>query len=376
MSRLRSEELLDTLHRAGFKDLFWVPCSVTAHLESVASKDPRFRFVPTTHEGNLPALAAGAWFATGRPALVHMQNSGLTNAGDGFISFLSPEVYGIPALALVTWRGWSAADDSEPHLAIGNRTEALAEAVFGTHTCVAGRRDGRQFRAAMYDAVGEASRGGLAALLLSPEALTDDVPGPVTLRASPDGSSVRTPSAPPASGRISRDEALQQVTARHPGAAMLFGNGYTARAAQAVVDRPGNFYNVGYMGGTLAMGWALARRRPELEVVVVDGDQNAQMSTFKDALSADHPQNLHWYVLDNGIGASVGTARSLPLSPQIRAHATVIPTEPDRPGSFRYPRVRAGGAAVAAVPSAQRTESLNDLARGFRLWIQQQPPGR
>ena len=30
---------------------------------------------------------------------------------------------------------------------------------------------------------------------------------------------------------------------------MLFCNGYTARAARAIVDSPRNFYNIGYMGG-------------------------------------------------------------------------------------------------------------------------------
>ncbi len=369
MSGMRSAELLDVLHRAGFESLLWAPCSVTAHLESVASTDERFRFVPVTHEGNLPALAAGIWFATGRPAVVHMQNSGLTNAGDGFVSFMSPEVYGIPALALVTWRGWKPKDDSEPHLAIGDRTQQLAEVIIGRPSAVIGRRDGAQFPAALHEAIDLAQSGSLAALLVSPDVLADEVPA---LTAPPN-----VVLSPRESGRshddrarVTRDEALQQIVARHPNAAILFGNGYNARAAQAVVDRPGNFYNVGYMGGTLGMGWAIATTHPDLDVVVVDGDQNAQMSTFKDALSADHPANLHWYVLDNGIGASVGTARSLPLSPQIRAHATVMPTHPDAPRSFRYPRVKPHGAAIEHLPVAQRSNTLNDLARGFRLWIQ------
>ena len=364
-----AQELLERLTAGGIREVAWVPCSVTARLQTLASADQRLRFVTTTHEANLPGLAAGFWFATGRPALLHMQNSGLTNAADGLISLLSPQVYNIPALALVTWRGWAHEDDSEPHLAIGERTLPLAQAIFQHPHAVFGERNGLQTRQALQQAL-HASHQQLASILLSPAGLapeTTPVSAPETFvtRGTPYRPHTTHHTQP-----LLRDEALRAIADAHPDAAILFCNGYTSRAAQAVVDRPGNFYNIGYMGGTLAIAWALAVQCPSLPVVIVDGDQNAQMSAFHENLAAHYPHNLTWYILNNGIGASVGTAQSVPLSTHLHTLANVIDTLPDAPGTFRWPRVSPTGHGVANLTDAQRTHSLQDLAKGFRLWIQ------
>lgn len=47
------------------------------------------------------------------------------------------------------------------------------------------------------------------------------------------------------------------------------------------------------------------------------------MSAMKDHLAWDYPPNLQWYIPDNHIGALVGIARSVPLSPFFRALARV-----------------------------------------------------
>ena len=361
------KDLLDVILGAGIEDFVWVPCSVTAGLEGMASRDPRVRFVATNHEGNLPGVAAGIWFATGRPALVHMQNSGFCNAGDGFISFLSPEVYGISVVALVTWRGYGEEDDSEPHLAIGARTDVLTEALFGPDASRFGCRDGIDLIGAVASACEAALEGKIGVVRVSPRGFVDGAPpllAPDLLFERHSEATAQAATSTWTAGRPTRDEALRLIVSRHPNAAILFGNGYTSRAAQAVVDRPGNFYNVGYMGGTLAIGWGLATRRPDLEVIVVDGDQNALMSTFKDALEAERPANLSWYVLDNGIGASVGTSESIPLGTRYDDLAIVIRTLPDEPGSFRHPRV-----------GTQDGSPLNTLARRFRGWIADRTEG-
>lgn len=357
----------------GITDIVSVPCSITDTWHSLAAAESRrggVRLVMTTHEGNLAGIAGGIALGTGRPALVHMQNSGLPNAGDGFISFADPEVHGIPMAVMVTYRGATPADDSEPHQAIGRRTDALCEAIFGPEACVAGDRTGRDLLDAVGASIDAAVAGGIGVVKvadsgfvkthrpeLPPAGESPSRADAAFLRRTKGSASMQAPS--PTGARPTRDEAIRAIAARHPGAALLFCNGYTARAARAIVDSPRCFYNIGYMGGTLAIGWGLARSRPDLEVVVVDGDQNALMSTMKDHLAADYPPNLHWYVLDNGIGASVGTSESVPLGCGITDLARVILTEPDEPGSFRHPRVRP---LVAGV-------SVSSLARRFQIWV-------
>lgn len=378
-------QLLEAWLAHGIRDIAWVPCSITdswLQLAAEAQRDGRARLVVTTHEGNLPGLGAGLWFGTGRPALVHMQNSGLPNAGDGFISMAGDGVYGIPMAVLVTWRGSHADDVSEPHQEMGRRVEALCEAIFGGEN-VFGARDGEGILQSIAAAARRTRNGHFSVLRLSPRAFRRTVeprlrPGAMSLAAATllrhrQAKGVDSmPAALRPSRAMSRDDAIAAIVAAHPGAAILFCNGFTARAAQAVADRAGNFYNAGYMGGTLAIGWGLAASRPDLEVVVVDGDQNAQMSQMKDHLAADYPANLHWYVLANGAGTSVGTAPSLPLAPFYDDLARVVTTIPDEPGSFRHPRVRAAGAYFPGVERPWETFTLVDLAHRFRAWVAEQ----
>jgi phosphonopyruvate decarboxylase len=382
--RPAERDFLAALRQLGIDTMATVPCSITATFHDTcrdAALRGDFNLVISGHEANLPGMAIGHWLGSGKPALVHMQNSGLPNAADGFISFASAEVYAIPILALVTWRGDTTADDSEPHQAIGRRMEAICEAVFGAE-CVFGRRDGSELLAELELALSCALSGRPAALRLASTALSRQnkasLPAPLVIHDG-HGSMKKTggsshPDTLAFSEAVSRDEALIQIAKSHPQAAMLFANGFTSRAAQALVDRPGNFYNAGYMGGTLAIGWALAKCRPDLDVVVVDGDQNAIMSCMKDQLSADYPPNLYWYILDNGIGASVGTAASLPLSALYHTLARVIRTIPDAPGSFSYPRISVRGCYVDE--KRKDEASLAGLARGMRRWLEEQKGNR
>jgi phosphonopyruvate decarboxylase len=367
------EDLLQAYLRRGVRDIVSVPCSITDSWHSLAAAEARrggVRLIMTNHEANLAGIAGGIHLGTGRVALVHMQNSGLPNAGDGFISFADAEVHEIPMAVMVTYRGATPADDSEPHQAIGRRTDALCEAIFGSGACVAGDRLGGRLLEAVESSLDAAESGAIGVVKVAesgfvkthrPQLCATEAPRPRPncreLRRTKGVGSLAGLAG--VAGRPTRDEAIRAISARHPGAALLFCNGFTARAARAICDAPRCFYNIGYMGGTLAIGWGLAKSRPDLEVVVVDGDQNALMSAMKDQLAADYPPNLHWYVLDNGIGASVGTSESIPLGCGIGDLARVIETLPDEPGTFRHPRVRA----------VESGAPLSSLCRRFERWI-------
>ncbi len=381
--------ILQSYIDAGIQHVASVPCSITDTwqcLAALASRRGDLRLTMSTHEGNLVGIAVGSYFATGKPALVHMQNSGLMNAADGFISCANAPIYRIPMAVMITYRGAGPDDTSEPHQEIGCRTEPLIDAVFGDGAGVFGTRCGAGIQRDLEQSIVTALSGRIGVLKLAPDAIerTTDLPAPAphTLpgAADPDALRVRhgAPSMPSAiAGRRlwTRDDAIVAIAENHPDAALLFCNGFTSRAARSLVDRPGNLYNVGYMGGTSAIGWALARERPGLEVVVVDGDQNALMSTMKDHLLVDYPPNLSWYILNNRIGASVGAAASLPLGDLYSTLARVVETVPDRPGEFAHPRVSAQGAVFDSVPPDDIQGKLASLSFRFRTWVSRHAQG-
>lgn len=126
-TRPTEQDVLRQFLDCGVREIISVPCSITdtwQWLAVQAARECQLNLVMTTHEGNLVGIATGIWLGTGRVSLVHMQNSGLFNAGDGFVTLAGSDVYDIPIASLVTWRGWSQEDTSEPHQAIGKRTDA------------------------------------------------------------------------------------------------------------------------------------------------------------------------------------------------------------------------------------------------------------
>src|SRR3989338_10189920 len=81
--------------------------------------------VIAANEGNAVAIAAGYYLATRRPALVYMQNSGQGNAINPLVSLADPDVYSIPMVLLIGWRGEPGVKDEPQHVKQGKITLSL-----------------------------------------------------------------------------------------------------------------------------------------------------------------------------------------------------------------------------------------------------------
>jgi len=75
------------------------------------------------------ALAAGHYLATGKTPLGYMQNSGLGNAVNPLTSLADKEVYRIPMLLVIGWRGEPNVKDEPQHAKMGKVTLSLLEAL-------------------------------------------------------------------------------------------------------------------------------------------------------------------------------------------------------------------------------------------------------
>ena len=88
-------------------------------------KESECRCIVTANEGNAVALAAGHFIASGEIPCVFMQNSGLGNAVNPLLSLADPEVYSIPMLIVIGWRGRPGVGDEPQHLRQGKLTLPL-----------------------------------------------------------------------------------------------------------------------------------------------------------------------------------------------------------------------------------------------------------
>ncbi len=81
----------------------------------------------TANEGGAIALAAGYHMATHNIPLVYMQNSGFGNIVNPLTSLVDKEVYSIPMLLMIGWRGEPGIKDEPQHRKQGRISEALLD---------------------------------------------------------------------------------------------------------------------------------------------------------------------------------------------------------------------------------------------------------
>jgi len=81
------------------------------------------------NEGASIGLAAGYHLATGNIGLVYMQNSGLGNTVNPLTSLADREVYSIPILLIIGWRGEPGKKDEPQHVKNGRITLKLLDAL-------------------------------------------------------------------------------------------------------------------------------------------------------------------------------------------------------------------------------------------------------
>ena len=79
------------------------------------------------NEGGAMGIAAGYHLATGRIPVVYMQNSGEGNTINPLASLTDKEVYNIPVLLIIGWRGMPGVHDEPQHVKQGKVTLSLLD---------------------------------------------------------------------------------------------------------------------------------------------------------------------------------------------------------------------------------------------------------
>ena len=125
---LNCKEFFDLLHENKIDFFSGVPDSLLKNFNSyILDNVDQNQHIITANEGNAIALASGYYLATTKIGLVYMQNSGLGNAINPLVSLSDKEVYGIPVLLLIGWRGEPNEKDEPQHQKQGKITLELLE---------------------------------------------------------------------------------------------------------------------------------------------------------------------------------------------------------------------------------------------------------
>ena len=100
-----TQEFIDYLIKNKIKSFYGVPDSLLKKLCKKFIELPKSLHQISANEGTAIASAIGHHLATGETACVYLQNSGLGNTINPLVSLASRDVYSIPILLIIGWRG-------------------------------------------------------------------------------------------------------------------------------------------------------------------------------------------------------------------------------------------------------------------------------
>jgi len=111
------ENFYNILKKSGFNFYTGVPDSLLKDFCAyVSDHTEKNEHVIVANEGNAIALAAGHFLGNKRPGFVYMQNSGIGNAINPLLSLADAEVYSIPMMLMIGWRGEPGINDEPQHI--------------------------------------------------------------------------------------------------------------------------------------------------------------------------------------------------------------------------------------------------------------------
>ena len=289
----------------GYRWYAGVPCSFFTGLINHVNTDPTLTYLSSANEGDAVAASAGAWVG-GQRSIALMQNSGLGNAVNPLTSLT--HVFRIPVLLLVTIRGEPGVADEPQHALMGRITPSLLDTMEIPWVYLP---DSPQALAQAL-AHAEASlseRERPYALLVRKGRFAPCKPARMEAPIFPPRPALQSAWRSPPAVRPSRIEALERITRLVPErkSVVIATTGYTGRELYALGDHAHQLYMVGSMGCASSFGLGLALTRPDLRVVVLDGDGAALMRMGNLAtIGAYRPPNLLHVLLDNEVHDSTG----------------------------------------------------------------------
>ena len=291
--------LLDICHETGIDFFTGVPDSLLKGLcdELFARYGANGQTHIVAHnEGGAVALCAGHFLATGRPALCYMQNSGLGNAVNPLVSLMDPQVYSLPCLLIIGWRGEPGVHDEPQHIRQGAVTLSLLDTMDIPYMILSADTDESSFREQFRCLASALSEGRPSAIVVRKNAIVSD----------------QHPSY--RNGlEMSRETAVSVILSETlPGDILVSTTGKLSRELYELREKRGedhgrDFLTVGSMGHASMIALRIALRKPDRTVWCLDGDGAAMMHLGAlPLIGQQFPARFMHVVINNGAHESVG----------------------------------------------------------------------
>lgn len=306
---------LDVLEANGIDRSFGVPDSTLNHfLTYLAAEKSLLKHITVASEGAAVGLAAGYYLSTGNLALAYMQNSGYSNALNPLQSLVAKEVFGIPMVLMIGWRGRPGEKDEPQHNLIGPSILKNLEANDIPYEIIPDSLT--EATAAVARLVTKAKQNKTPVALIIPTNTFAKYKGrPAVGQTSAPQKQSETArwlslAENPA---LSREGAIESVLgALKPSDVSVTSVGGNSRELWMLRKEKGqsisrNFMAIGGMGHTYALAHGVSNGSRANRVICIDGDGSFMMHLGNNAILASLPdQRVVHVVIYNGVHSSTG----------------------------------------------------------------------
>ena len=311
---LRPDFFIERLKRGGINFFAGVPDSLLKNVCAyLTDKSDSSHHIIAANEGAAIGLAAGHYLATGEAACVYMQNSGEGNIINPLASLTDKEVYNIPVLLLIGWRGQPGLHDEPQHIKQGKITSELLD-VMGIRYEVLSKEE-NQANTQIERALAALKRLDVYALVIEKNTFE-----PYILQHSEDNGLT-----------ISREEAIWAVAdALDERDCIVSTTGMISRELFEYRCAKGqgherDFLTVGSMGHASQIALGIALAQPGRRIWCFDGDGATIMHMGSLAIVADKaPKHFIHIVFNNGAHDSVGGQPTVGLKIDLPAVAKAL----------------------------------------------------
>ncbi len=288
--------IFDTFKNNNITFYCGVPDSLLKNLCAYITDHTDRNHIITANEGEAIALACGHYIATGNPAVVYMQNSGEGNAINPLLSLADPEVYAIPLIMLIGWRGEPGIQDEPQHVKQGKVTCTLLETLNIPYCQLSTAENIAKNQ--IEEIISSATQ------LKRPHAIIIHKDTFQTYSLS---------SAIPSKYELTREQAISCIIENIPQNAFCVST--TGMASRELYelrekrhqDHKKDFLTVGSMGYASQIALGIAIQKQEKKIYCIDGDGAILMHMGNMAITGNYGTgNLIHIVINNGAHDSVG----------------------------------------------------------------------
>lgn len=265
---------------------------------------PKEQNIIAANEGGAMGIAAGYHLATGKIPCVYMQNSGEGNIINPLASLTDKEVYNIPVLLLIGWRGRPGVHDEPQHVKQGKITTGLLNTM-GINYTVLSKEEAQADKQ-----IDEAYKYMLRTNECYALVIEKDTFDAYTLQNKVDSGLT-----------LAREAAIETaVSCLQENAVVVSTTGMISRELFEIRERNGqdhsrDFLTVGSMGHASQIALGIAIQQPLRPVYCFDGDGASIMHMGNMAITAQmQPKNYIHIIFNNGAHDSVGGQPTVGLS--------------------------------------------------------------